>query len=384
MYVEKYNEVKEEARDFDKLAKLNQANKYWAPARRYSNTLFNFDKDMALSDFSIKLPALLENIKNEPAAKHYVYSAFFENRGYGGHGVLAMAKELEKIGYKKIDYKEAKKLNAAGQLPSKEKRYMLAITNEIGEEGSSSAGNNLHELIKIYNSAANKDGELIHVFLASQGFNEGIDLKGVRHIHIFEPLVTWASDKQTLGRAARYCSHADLDRDKGEWKVTIHRYMSDLPVDLKRPSLNNNITKERELEIKLENLAQQQSSLDKKADKEKIAEIKKEIQSVKKELASIKKGSKQLKQKDLENIKNIEEIIFKESRERMKELLVVYQAMKEAAVDCRIMQKFHSSTGSPINCEPYGAPYQQQNLAAAKPSANKIPERRNYWEGWFR
>jgi hypothetical protein len=27
-------------------------------------------------------------------------------------------------------------------------------------------------------------------------------------------LVTMASDKQTLGRAARYCSHSDLDRDK--------------------------------------------------------------------------------------------------------------------------------------------------------------------------
>ena len=63
-------------------------------------------------------------------------------------------------------------------------------------------------MLKIYNSEANKNGEIVHMLLASQGFNEGLDLKDVRHIHIFEPLVTMASDLQTIGRARRFCSHA--------------------------------------------------------------------------------------------------------------------------------------------------------------------------------
>jgi hypothetical protein len=33
-----------------------------------------------------------------------------------------------------------------------------------------------------------------------------------------------------------------------------------------------------------------------------------------------------------------------EAKERMKTLLGIYQAMKEAAVDCKIMQEFHKST----------------------------------------
>lgn len=350
-YVEAYKDVKAEARNFERLAKLNQANKYWAAPRRYANTLFNFDKDMALSEFSSKLPALLENIKAAPRAKHYVYSAFFENRGYGGHGIIAIAKELEKLGYAKLKVAEAKKLNAGGKLPDKRPRYVLAITNEIGDEGSSSAGKNLHELIRIYNSRENKDGEHIHVFLASQGFNEGIDLKGVRHIHIFEPLVTWASDKQTLGRAARYCSHADLNRDNDEWKVVIHRYMSDLPIELKRPNFGSQNSKESQLRSQLEILTQGITLFDKKTQKKEIAETKVAIAEVKKSIKATEKEAKDMKKLDIENMRNVEEVIYQESRERMKQLLFIYQAMKEAAVDCRILQKFHSATGSEVKCE---------------------------------
>ena len=58
-------------------------------------------------------------------------------------------------------------------------------------------------------------------------FNESIDLKAVRHIHIFEPLVSWIARKQTLGRAVRYCSHKDLDQS--EWNVKLHEYISEKP-----------------------------------------------------------------------------------------------------------------------------------------------------------
>jgi hypothetical protein len=30
---------------------------------------------------------------------------------------------------------------------------------------------------------------------------------------------------------------------------------------------------------------------------------------------------------------------------------VVYHAMKEAAIDCRILEKFHSATGTKVKCE---------------------------------
>ena len=379
-YIEAYKSVKGDQKNFNVLAKNNKISKYWEAPRKYSNMLFNFDKDMGLSDFSNKMPVLLENINNFPAEKHYVYSAFYTKMGYGGQGIVGIAKELEKKGYKKLTVTEAKKLNAVGKLPAPGKRYILAITTEIGEEGGS-AGKNLGELIKIYNSPENKNGALIHVMLASQGFNEGIDLKAVRHIHFFEPLVTMASDKQTLGRAARYCSHADLDRDKGEWVVQIHRYMSDKPPLAVAPD-NSVLIAQLQAEIVALNEQILHHGNKKKDIQERIKEVKKITKAKKKESDSgdigemedilekitiATKGMKDLikeKEKDLKvlttvpkkktldpgSVENIEEIIFKESRERMKELLTVYQCMKEAAVDCKVLAEFHSSTGHAVKC----------------------------------
>lgn len=388
-YIEAYKAIKGDQKNYEKLAKENKLSKYWEGPRKYSNMLFNFDKDMGLSEFSNKMPFLLENIAKFPNEKHYVYSAFYTKMGYGGQGIVGIAKEMEKKGYKKLEVKEAKKYNAAGKLPPPGKRYVLAITTEIGEEGGS-AGKNLGELIKIYNSPANKNGELIHVMLASQGFNEGIDLKAVRHIHFFEPLVTMASDKQTLGRAARYCSHADLDRSKGEWVVQIHRYMSDKPALKVAPdnsqliaqlqmdiqSLHSQVINDGDSKKDLQDKIKQVKKVikDKTKKKESVREEEREVYALERLLENIAKNkdaSKGIKEKikekekdlkallsgpkkktalDPKSVDNIEEIIFKESRERMKELLTVYQCMKEAAVDCKILSKFHSLTGHSVKC----------------------------------
>ena len=350
-YVEAYKDVKADAKNFKALASKNQTNKYWAPARKYANMMFNFDKNMNLSDFSSKIPALIENLENKPDEKHYVYSAFYENRGYGGQGIIAIAKELDKRGYEKLSISDAKKFNKTNTMPDKKKRYILAIQKEIGNDGTSTAGKNLGELIKIYNNKANIDGEYVHIMLASQGFNEGIDLKAVRHIHIFEPLVTWASDRQTIGRAARYCSHGDLDRDRGQWVVEIHRYMSDVPITLLRPNFGDMEKKKTFINNEIETLTNELEILDKKTQKVEIKEKKAEITAKKKELKEIDKEATKAKKVDTSNIKNIEQVIFDESRERMQEIMMIYQIMKECAIDCRILQSFHTSTGNDLKCE---------------------------------
>ena len=313
--------------------------------------MVNFDKNMNLSDFSSQIPALIENLENKPDEKHYVYSAFYENRGYGGQGIIAIAKELDKRGYEKLSISDAKKFNKTNTMPDKKKRYILAIQKEIGNDGTSTAGKNLGELIKIYNNKANIDGEYVHIMLASQGFNEGIDLKAVRHIHIFEPLVTWASDRQTIGRAARYCSHGDLDRDRGQWVVEIHRYMSDVPITLLRPNFGDMEKKKTFINNEIETLTNELEILDKKTQKVEIKEKKAEITAKKKELKEIDKEATKAKKVDTSNIKNIEQVIFDESRERMQEIMMIYQIMKECAIDCRILQSFHTSTGNDLKCE---------------------------------
>lgn len=379
-YVEAYKDVKADYKNYDALAKKNQLAKYWSGARKYSNMLFNFEKGLKLTEFSSKLPALLDTITKFQAEKHYVYSTFYEARGTS-QGILEIARQLDALGYKKMTVKEArsyyKKISmpssndgakakkaetreVISSMPPKAKRYVLAIQKEIGEEGSTTAGKNLGFLIDLYNHPENRNGDFIGVFLASQGFNEGIDLKGVRHIHFFEPLVTLASDLQTIGRARRYCSHAALERDKGEWSVQIHRYLSDLPIEYTvkgkgdpQDAEKRTATLEKEI---ADAKAIQESFKGMKApaiqEKFGIADyrtvIKEQISEKNKELKELKKNNKI----DSSSIQNVDEFIYEQALEKMKELLIVQQAVKEAAVDCRILASFHNKNSTnPIVCD---------------------------------
>jgi len=238
---------------------------------------------------------------------------------------------------------EAKAANRSGKPLTPGKRFILAIQSEIGEQGSSSAGKNLHEMIQIYNSEENKYGDLVHVFLASQSFNEGLDLKAVRHIHIFEPLITMASDLQTIGRARRFCSHAHLPQR--DWTVQIHRYMSDFPIDVQVNGTSS-------LEMEVNDLEGIVADLDSRMKAEKDKAIKKVLKEThadkKKQLTALKKELKAQAKMDSANVHNIDEFIYKEAQNKMKELFVTYHSMKESAVDCRLLKQFHND--SSIHC----------------------------------
>lgn len=318
-YVEAYKEVKESMTDYDKLAKSNQLAKFWAGPRKYSNMLYNFEKGMQLSEFSSKLPALLENVQKYKNEKHYIYSAFYENRG-SSQGILEIARQLDAIGYKKLTVADARAFNKKGELPDKAKRYVLALQKDL--EGS--PGLNLSELLKIYNHKDNINGELVHVFLATQGFNEGLDLKAVRHIHMFEPLITMASDLQTIGRARRYCSHAELEWPN-QWTVLIHRYQSDLPIQTDFVDVAQLEKQVKDLEKDIETIT----------DRKLVAAKKKELKAVSSEMKKAVKN-------DLTKIKNIDEFIHNNALEKMKQLVTIHQAIKEAAIDCRLLNKFHN------------------------------------------
>lgn len=425
-YVEAYRQVTDAQKDFGKLAKDNQTNKYWAKARRYANSLYDFVDKTAVGEYSAKMPALLQAIQDRPSEKHYVYSAFYDNknRGYGSQGILAIANFLEKAGYKKLTVAEAKRVNAQREkgvplselLPPGTKRYILATQKEITgktaaaktAKAQQAAGKNLHEMISVYNAAENARGAFVHVMLASQGFNEGIDLRAVRNIHIFEPLVTMASDKQTIGRAARFCSHSDLDMDAGEWKVVVHRYMVGLPGDKDAHAVDIVASpKQRSAAAPadVDPVAQARQRLgDVEAELADIASAKDALKAAKAERTAAKRAKdvvglaaaeasvarleaqvaqgveqakvlrkeatalrKQVKQGDAGavatakkrrkagvvdsgQVDNIEEKVYREAQERARAMFVLFQAMREAAVDCRLLSAFHAQTAEPVKC----------------------------------
>lgn len=298
-YNEKLAKVKEQK--FDD----NKVNDYFKSPRKYSNMLANLAPNQPLEEFSAKLPSLINNILKYPKDKHFVFSSFWENRYYGGHGIRAIAMQLENAGYSQI---------LRARSGSHKKRFILAIDG----------GDSFSELVNLFNSKQNAHGEIIHVFLASKTFNEGLDLKDIRHIHVFEPLVTWAADKQLIGRAVRYCSHANLDQ-RTEWTVNVHRYMSAKPegeifsfvpaemrvADLKSALLSAGVyippkTKKDQLQKLLEHVPASED--------------------------------------DIAKLEMIDDKIYREANLRVKKLTRIYQLVKESAIDCPLFSKYHQIT----------------------------------------
>jgi hypothetical protein len=71
----------------------------------------------------------------------------------------------------------------------------------------------------------NVNGENIRFIVLDQGFKEGIDLFDVKYLHLFEPLVTDADEKQAIGRGTRYCGQKALRFDpQTGWPLHVFKY----------------------------------------------------------------------------------------------------------------------------------------------------------------
>ena len=409
-HLQKYKQVWKDgaksktAANFEQLASTNNTHKYMASQRRYSNMLFNREKGESLRDIGAKLVSLADRIAAYPAHKHWVYSAFYENRGWGGHGVRGIAKALEERGYKQITTKEIIAWNKSGKLPPPGKRYVLTITTEMTKDSD------LYEITTLFNRPENATGEYVQVMLASQKFNEGVDLKAVRHIHMFEPLLTEAAEKQAIGRAARFCSHGQLPVE--EWDVRVHRYFStiqgepDKTVDLEDQAteLSKEIAKleiyiqetnasVREKMDRIKSLTKSkpkppspkslqgmkkgeqkrvmaQHARDVKAiEKEKKmiqddidkntkpegAVFKKQLQALVKKRAGINAKIARLARDAGEEgasaVEAIDDRIFAESKERAHDMNILFNVMRQSAIDCDVFQRYHRIGGVHVVCE---------------------------------
>jgi superfamily II DNA or RNA helicase len=76
--------------------------------------------------------------------------------------------------------------------------------------------------IQDFNSEDNDNGEKYQILIASGLISEGITLKSIRQVHIYEPSWNYSSIDQTIGRAVRKSSHSRLPVDKR--KVDIYLY----------------------------------------------------------------------------------------------------------------------------------------------------------------
>ena len=84
-------------------------------------------------------------------------------------------------------------------------------------------------LVGIFNSPANINGEYIKIVIASGQLYEGLDLAGLRHVHLADPLPTPLQELQAVGRGARNCSHRGLPQTNRN--VSIVRWFASPPAN---------------------------------------------------------------------------------------------------------------------------------------------------------
>ena len=91
---------------------------------------------------------------------------------------------------------------------NKDNFYLLSSVNVYDQNINVSKKK---EILTNFNSRPdNVYGELARIIVMDSGFKEGIDLFDIKYIHIFEPQITIADQKQVIGRGTRTCGQRGL------------------------------------------------------------------------------------------------------------------------------------------------------------------------------
>ena len=150
-----------------------------------------------LSELSPKFLKIMRKIK-KCQGPVFVYSNFKE---YGG--IRTFARMLEYYGYMNYEF------HGSGN-----KRYGI---------WSGDQDILLKEEIKaVYNSKDNEYGDKIKVILGSAAVKEGVSFLRVQEVHLLDPYWNMSRIDQIIGRAIRFCSHKDVDKDRRLVKVYIY------------------------------------------------------------------------------------------------------------------------------------------------------------------
>jgi hypothetical protein len=150
-----------------------------------------------LEKYSVKYHKIMTKINNA-SGKIFIYSGFKEYAG-----LKSFVRVLEAFGYS--NYAE----KGEGV-----KRFAIWS----GDENM----NYKEEIKEVYNRKDNLNGSKLKIILGSSSIKEGVSFKGVRQVHIIEPYWNIPRLEQVIGRASRFCSHKDLEKEKRNVKVYIY------------------------------------------------------------------------------------------------------------------------------------------------------------------
>jgi len=162
--------------------------------------------------------------------KHFIFSDSKSSMG----GVKLLASALiatgMKLGYSaepKFGKKPWTKMELLSNAELSETKfnnfYMLCSKSVYDEPISVATKKSI--LARFNERPDNVYGDNIRIILMDGGYKEGIDLFDIKYVHIFEPTLTQADQKQVIGRGTRTCGQKGLDfhPQKG-WPLYVYVY----------------------------------------------------------------------------------------------------------------------------------------------------------------
>lgn len=109
-------------------------------------------------------------------------------------------------------------------MDSSNKNFGLLLSKTFGKK-SMSVKFKKAQMLKYNQRPENVHGALMRFIILDQGFKEGIDLFDVKYVHLFEPVVSRADEKQAIGRGTRFCGQKGLEfHPRYGWPLYVFRY----------------------------------------------------------------------------------------------------------------------------------------------------------------
>ena len=202
-----------------------------------------FNSDLLKSELkeaSPKINAIIDNIRklDEKDMKKYGHKfkhMIFSDIKNSSYGVKILASSLLSEGFNSIfnihgrgfSLYDNKKL-----LDTKSNNFAILISKNIYDRPMNIKFRK--NILELFNSRPdNINGDLIRFIILDQGFKEGIDLFDVKYVHLFEPLLFNADEKQAIGRSTRFCGQKGLTfNPRHGWTLYVFRYEISIPNSL--------------------------------------------------------------------------------------------------------------------------------------------------------
>ncbi len=204
----------------------------------------------ALKQISAKANFFIERIRHASGVI-FLYSRFIksgaiplalalEANGYLPHG--RSTGYLRNSGIKEEQYQCAFCEKRKGEHTGlKQDGHGFKVATYILLTGSMSISPNNAAMVKVARSAENRNGGIVKVIIGSQVAGEGIDLRFIRELYIFDSWFHLNKMEQIIGRGVRTCSHALLPKIKkvvdgeplffSQSNCTIYLLVNTLPED---------------------------------------------------------------------------------------------------------------------------------------------------------